>query len=141
MTDHVLTLSFRSNEFRCHNGVPVPTELLPNLRTLCETVLQPIRERWGAVIITSGYRTPEWNERVGGAKTSTHMTCEGADVRPVKLGDLNEFTRVIESMRADGLLPGLGGIGTYLNWVHLDTRKAADGHLRRWMGNGMGAER
>ena len=43
-----------------------------NLRQLCLNVLEPVRRRFGATRITSGYRCPELNEAVGGVADSQH---------------------------------------------------------------------
>ena len=54
-------------------------EALENLKTLCEMVLQPVREHFGkSVTVNSGYRSPESNAAVGGSKTSDH--CKGQAV-------------------------------------------------------------
>jgi hypothetical protein len=37
------------------------------LRALCVHVLEPIRERFGPVMVNSGYRGPALNRSVGGA--------------------------------------------------------------------------
>lgn len=50
-----------------------------NLRLLAQRVLQPIRDRFGPVRITSGYRSPAVNRAVGGASTSQHTTGQAAD--------------------------------------------------------------
>jgi zinc D-Ala-D-Ala carboxypeptidase len=54
-----------------------------NLRLLANNVLEPIRNRFGELIITSAYRSPEINERVGGAKTGDHPRGMAADIVPV----------------------------------------------------------
>lgn len=48
---------------------------ISNLTTLCDMVLQKVRTCHGAVIITSGYRSPELNKAIGGSTTSDH--CKG----------------------------------------------------------------
>lgn len=50
------------------------------LRQLCEHVLEPLRCRYGAIIITSGYRCLRLNRAVGGVPTSQHMRGEAADI-------------------------------------------------------------
>jgi len=58
-------------------------EALENLKTLCEMVLQPVREHFGkSVTVNSGYRSPELNSSpaVGGSKTSDHCKGMAADI-------------------------------------------------------------
>ena len=56
-------------------------EALENLKTLCEMVLQPVREHFGkSVTVNSGYRSPESNAAVGGSKTSDHCKGQAADI-------------------------------------------------------------
>lgn len=50
-----------------------------NIVSLVEDVLQPVRDYFGTVIITSGFRNKELNEAVGGSPTSQHVTGEAAD--------------------------------------------------------------
>jgi uncharacterized protein YcbK (DUF882 family) len=136
-----LSNHFSLAEFDCHDGTPVPAELVPNAQRLVDLVLEPIRLRWGApLLIVSGYRTPAWNTRVGGAAASTHVTMDGCDPKPVHLRDVPALHMLILKMQADGDLPGLGGLGEYPNWVHVDTQKLASGRLRRWRGKGVGSE-
>lgn len=53
-----------------------------NLTLFIEKVLDPIREDWGGPIsVSSGYRCPELNARVGGAKTSGHQYGYCADLQ------------------------------------------------------------
>jgi zinc D-Ala-D-Ala carboxypeptidase len=41
-------------------------QALENLKTLCDMVLQPVRDHFGkAVTVNSGYRSPESNAAVG----------------------------------------------------------------------------
>lgn len=59
----------------------IPDKLKNNVAALVDNVLDPLREAWGRPItVTSGYRCAELNRRVGGAKTSQHLTCEAADI-------------------------------------------------------------
>ncbi|WP_027450835.1 D-Ala-D-Ala carboxypeptidase family metallohydrolase [Xylanibacter brevis] len=50
------------------------------LRHLCEEVLEPLRQRFGRIIIASGYRCEALNKAVGGVKNSQHMRGEAADI-------------------------------------------------------------
>jgi hypothetical protein len=56
-------------------------ETIDNLKTLCDKVLQPVRDHFGkSVTINSGYRSPESNAAVGGSKTSDHCKGQAADI-------------------------------------------------------------
>lgn len=68
---------FKRSEFACRCGCgfdTVDAELLAVLTDLRETVGEPL-------VITSGCRCAEHNQKVGGAKNSVHMTGKAADVR------------------------------------------------------------
>ena len=62
-----------------------PSEaVIAKLRTLCKTVLQPIRKTYGkSIVVTCGYRCAKLNKVVGGASTSDHMYGNAADIRSV----------------------------------------------------------
>jgi hypothetical protein len=92
-----------------------------NLKTLCESILQPVREHYGkSVKVNSGYRSPEVNASVGGSKTSDHCKGQAADIEitGVANGDLAKyiaenfkFTQVILEFYTQGI-PDSG-------WVHV----------------------
>ena len=50
------------------------------LRALCTAVLEPLRQRFGRLIVTSGYRCARLNEAVGGVPASQHLSGEAADL-------------------------------------------------------------
>ena len=62
------------------DNTPAENEI-DNLRTLCEKVLQPVRDHYGkGVKVNSGFRHPEVNAAVGGSKTSDHCFGMAADI-------------------------------------------------------------
>lgn len=62
-----------------------------NLKTLVHMVLDPVREAYGSpVIVSSGYRCPALNAKVGGAEHSYHLRGMAADIYP-KDGDLERL--------------------------------------------------
>lgn len=70
-----LTEHFDSSEF----GENLSDQELQNFYMLCVLVLEPLRDRWGIVKITSGKRSPEKNAAVGGVGSSQHRLSEAAD--------------------------------------------------------------
>lgn len=59
-----------------------PLWAIRNLERLIETILDPLREAYGApIIVNSGYRSIPVNNAVGGSKFSQHLIGEAADIR------------------------------------------------------------
>jgi hypothetical protein len=54
-------------------------QVIDNLQLLVDNVLQPIRNKFGPVTVTSGYRSPEVNKAIGGSATSDHCFGFAAD--------------------------------------------------------------
>ena len=50
-----------------------------NLDKLANEVLEPLRERFGPIIISSGYRSPATNAAVGGVSDSAHLSGSAID--------------------------------------------------------------
>ena len=73
-------------------------EIENNMVRLIETVLDPIRERYGSPLrISSGYRCKKLNDAVDGSKTSQHMKGEAADLIPAD-GDTRRLFYLIKEM-------------------------------------------
>lgn len=56
-------------------------DIVGNLTRLCQNILQPLRDQTGfPIIVTSGFRCPLLNVRIGGSSTSQHVYGEAADI-------------------------------------------------------------
>lgn len=115
-----LTPHFSAHEFRCRDG----SEHTIDCRLLA--MLEAIRCQFGPVSVTSGYRSPAYNQAVGGAANSLHLTGQAADILA------NETPYNIYAW-ADKNFP-ISGLGLYERagggWVHVDCR----GYRARWSG-------
>ena len=112
--------NFKVKEFKCKDGSDV-VFICPEL----VTILQKIRHHFGKPVhINSGYRTPTYNKKVGGATHSQHLYGMACDIRVsgVRPCDVSEYLET--------LMNGWGGIGTYDNFVHVDVRSK----MSRWIG-------
>ena len=67
------------------------------------------------LIINSGYRTPEYNDKVGGAQKSKHMEGIAVDIQKVEGYTIDEMAEIAEEV-------GFTGIGKYSWGIHVDCR-------------------
>lgn len=103
---------FKVKEFACKDGSQVVF-----IEDYLVSILDILRNKIGKpVIITSGYRTPEWNAKAGGAKYSYHMRGMAADIR------VNGMTPKQVANMLNGIVPDECGIIVYKSWVHFDVR-------------------
>lgn len=133
---------FEAADFACHDGTPYPAELSREYARLVPGLCDHVRAVYGtALYVVSGYRTAAYNARlVAGsphhdvASASQHVLGNAADLRPhnPSLQRVKALHDAVLASHARGELPSLGGLGLYDGWIHVDTFKAADGHLRRW---------
>ena len=111
-----LSKNFKVKEFACNDGSDAVL-VAPRL----VMVLQSIRSHFGtAVTINSGYRTPQYNAKVGGVAHSQHCYGTAADitVRGQKPAAVAAYARE--------LMPDWGGVGIYSQqgFTHIDVREA-----------------
>ena len=83
LTEHFALSEFEESAIAAEHGIKnhAPVELYNRLITLCEKVLEPVREHFGRpVTITSGYRGLTLNRLIGSHDDSQHVLCEAADI-------------------------------------------------------------
>ena len=121
-----VTKNFNLNEFNSKCGRPMPENIKKNIIEMIHN-LQVIRDEVKVPIsITSGYRSPEHNAKVKGAKDSQHVKGTAVDFKVQGLKP-KEVAVIVERLIKEGKIKQ-GGIGIYPSWVHYDTR----GIKARW---------
>ena len=88
-----------------------------NMNTLVNKVLDPLREKVGAIRINSGYRSPEHNRRVGGSSTSQHCKGEAADIFPLQKDIDDVFALIIREFKYDQVI--LEKNSRSSRWIHI----------------------
>ena len=108
-----ISKNFKVNEFSCKDG----SDLI-KIDSTVVGYLQAARDHFGVPIyITSAYRTPAYNKKIGGASNSYHMQGRAVDHHAKGKVALLELARFYESI-------GCRGIIVYPNsgFVHIDSR-------------------
>ena len=106
-----LSKNFTSDEFKCPccGRNMVTGTLISKLQELRDLINKPI-------YITSGYRCEKYNKKIGGYKSSPHLTGEAADI---KIKGISPVTVASIAQRISYIRCGI-----YPNHVHIDTRPA-----------------
>lgn len=130
-----LSTYFDTVEWQCRDGTPVPGKYMVNVQRQHDAQLYPLRVKLGKPIrITSGYRTPEWNQGKG-VLHSQHLVAAAVDI-VVPGVPVEDLRTLVYQMIRDGEIMD-GGVGTYLprpgrrlGWLHIDVGPVG----RRWRG-------
>lgn len=88
----------------CEFGITDETDISikENIKKLVVNVMEKIQAEYGmSIFITSGYRTPEHNKKVGGVANSQHIYGEACDFTGK---DFKRLLRIINEMDNKGLL-------------------------------------
>lgn len=123
-----LTKNFYLESFNCRNGVLIPQEYMDNVLELAKN-LQVLRDFINIPIyVNSGYRTVDYNKKIGGHKNSQHLYAKAADIRTNKIRP-KCLHAMIEGLIRFGKMKQ-GGLGLYDDFIHYDIR----GTKARWNG-------
>jgi len=119
-SDHFLWKEFYCNSSGCL--------LLSDLTLFHVDLLEKLRVQYGNPLkVNSGYRSPQHNKKIGGAKNSMHLRF-ATDIAPtgeVTMEKLDSIAGLAEEN-------GFSGIGRYDSFVHLDCRDFIDRSPARW---------
>lgn len=85
-------LTKSSTASRNHIDNTPSAEIIQNLQYGVDMVLDPLRRLYGKpIVITSGYRCPELNKRVGGVANSWHTQGNAADIHVSSLAEASKI--------------------------------------------------
>ena len=97
-------------------------EVISNLKKLVLNVLQPARDKVGAITVSSGYRCQELNSWLGGAKNSQHIIGESSDIELLTGDNYLLFKYIEENLEFDQLIYEYGD-NSQPQWIHVSFRK------------------
>ena len=113
------TLHFRQSEFKC--SCCGETKYNPHLVAILELVRIHFNK---PTFITSSYRCPAHNKKVGGATKSQHVEGTAADIQ------VDDVAPDLVYEFLNNTFPNSYGLGKYSSFTHFDVREVK----ARWVG-------
>ena len=94
-------------------------EQVEKLKALCENILQPVRDHFGRVKVTSGFRSPELCIAINSSANSQHAKAEAADfevlgVDNAEVADWINMNCTTDQLILEFYTPGEPNSG----WIH-----------------------
>lgn len=113
-------------ELACHDGTPYPPAWRLNRAVLLARAFECVRALYDQPIpVLSAYRSPAYNQQVGGAPKSFHCQGLALDLRPPDGVLVQDFW--VDILRVADKA-GIGGVGyaspSAGNYVHIDCRES-----------------
>jgi hypothetical protein len=92
---------------------------IEKLKSLCENILQPVRDHFGRVKVTSGFRSPDLCIAIGSSVNSQHAKAEAADFEVIGTDNAELADWIYKNLDFDQLIlefytPGEPNSG----WIH-----------------------
>ena len=94
-------------------------EQIEKLKDLCENILQPVRDHFGRVKVTSGFRSPDLCIAINSSVNSQHAKAEAADFEAIGTDNAELADWIYKNLNFDQLIlefytPGEPNSG----WIH-----------------------
>ena len=94
-------------------------EHIENLKLLCTKILQPIRDEFGIVSVSSGYRSPALCEALGSKSTSQHARGQAADFECYGIANNKLFEWAIDNVEFDQAILEFYTGDPDSGWLHM----------------------
>ena len=94
-------------------------EHIENLKLLCTKILQPIRDEFGIVSISSGYRSPALCEALGSKSTSQHARGQAADFECYGTDNNKLFEWATKNLTFDQAILEFYNGDPESGWIHM----------------------
>lgn len=102
------------------DNIPKELYIYDNLLNLIFYVLQPIRNKFGIINITSGYRSGKLNNLVGGSSTSNHLLGCAVDLIPAHASFKQVYDYITKYLDFDECYIETNKFG--VKWLHVAYR-------------------
>ena len=107
-----------------------PTEEhIENLKLLCKNILQPTRDEWGIISVSSGYRSPELCLAIGSSERSQHARGQAADFECHRVDNKMLFEWITNELDYDQAILEFYNGTPDSGWIHVSYNK--DGNRKQ----------
>jgi len=107
-------------------------EVIDNLQSIARYVFQPLRDFFRVPIgISSGYRSDELNDAIGGSRRSQHITGQALDIDADIYGKVSNrqiFDYIKDNLEFDQLIWEFGDDNNPA-WVHVSYKKDSENRM------------
>lgn len=107
-------------------------EVIDNLQSIARYVFQPLRDFFRVPIgISSGYRSHELNDAIGGSRRSQHITGQALDIDADIYGKVSNrqiFDYIKDNLEFDQLIWEFGDDNNPA-WVHVSYKKDSENRM------------
>ena len=90
-----------------------------NLKLLCENILQPTRDEWGVVSVSSGYRSPALCVAIGSSEKSQHARGMAADFECHSIDNRELFDWITQNLKFDQAILEFYDGDPNSGWIHV----------------------
>jgi zinc D-Ala-D-Ala carboxypeptidase len=110
-----MLISGAAYRYKYHEQFTPSENVIQNLKELCESILQPLRDDLGVPIhVSSGYRCKRVNDKIGGVKSSQHVKGQAADIQVSGISTIDVCKKVLDlGIDFDQMIEEYG------SWVHI----------------------
>lgn len=122
LSEHFALKEFLVSQTASRNGYSEqwepPDQVVQNLTKLAHVALEPIREKFGVITVTSGYRCLRLNRAIGSSDGSDHIRGYAADIVSAKFSELEMAKWVQKNINYDQLILEFGSLRSP-SWLHI----------------------
>jgi len=126
-----LSKNFTLDELtRTDTGLPnnPDSKAIALLKLLALFILQPLRDKYGRLIVNSGFRSVRINKEINGSPTSQHMEGQAADIRPLDMPLVTVYEGIVNNRYFEFgqciIYPDRGFIHISLPRIHKENNQA-----------------
>ena len=118
-----ITKNFKYKELFCDKALNMPedAEQFLNLFYGCVNILQPIRDKFGEITISSGRRSRRYNKKIGGSNKSQHIIGEAFDIIPMTEEAFKVFEWCVYNLEYDQII--YEERNHVSKWIHISVKR------------------